>query len=137
MKRYGRQSIYSIEFKIKVIEEYISTNLSQVEIGYKYGIAVQTKAGKSPICNSVSSWYSLYKRGLLKIDNAIAVSHTPTKVIKKEVEPTPIITEKRRELVEYIEPELFYIGDKAYILVEDRADEYLYKQLMKDVGHDK
>ena len=128
MKKSGKASQYTIEFKKAVIEEYLSSNLSQVEIGRKYNLAIQyVREGKQagrPMCSIINNWHALYKKDLLKVNNAIAVSHTPKEVIGivssmpyevTEVEP-PIVVSNKRTLKRYVAPEIFVLDGVEYVL---------------------
>lgn len=67
---------YAVSYKVQVVEAFYNRKRNETakNIADKYGLSIGT----------LYSWKTLYDKGLLTMDNTIAVSHTPSKVIRSK-----------------------------------------------------
>lgn len=73
---------YTVEFKLKVVQEYLNGDDRVWVVAERNGIPTDITKGGGRRSQLLSNWLALYRRGLLHMDNAIAVSHKAPAVVR-------------------------------------------------------
>jgi transposase-like protein len=122
LKNKVGSAIYTVPFKIKVVEEYLYSNMSQEYICKKYNIKLYTnKNTKIPYSPNLQRWIRDYKDGKLRLDNTISISHkrevnTPLEQ-HKDTSKEQTITINGKIWIEYSKPsEVININGTDYVL---------------------